>query len=244
VISARLGTDRAARLRGTLVRGEEVLIGWSVQESGILDTIGGHPALLQDGVITPAACSGGGYFCDRHPRTGVGVTPEGHLLLVTVDGRQPGRSVGMTPLQFARLFLYLGATNALNLDGGGSTAMVVNGRLVNRPSDGAERPVGSALLVLPGPDPGEAEPGVAASEPGAGRNSGASPGGEPPTVPALGEQLPAAAAGCLALHDPASTGGMLDALARSPLTKGSHEVPPVVRRSVAVFRGREPCPGA
>jgi hypothetical protein len=56
----------------------------------------------------------------------------------------------MTPLAFARLFKRLGARWAFNLDGGGSTTMYVKGRIVNRPSDGSERPVSSALVVLPG----------------------------------------------------------------------------------------------
>jgi hypothetical protein len=56
----------------------------------------------------------------------------------------------MTPLGFARLFKSLGARWAFNLDGGGSTTMFVKGEVVNRPSDGHERPVSSALVVLPG----------------------------------------------------------------------------------------------
>ena len=69
------------------------------------------------------------------------------LLLVAVDGRQPGYSVGMTLEELAHFFLKLGAVDAMNLDGGGSTTMVIGGEVVNSPSDGRERPVGSALLV-------------------------------------------------------------------------------------------------
>ena len=72
------------------------------------------------------------------------------LLLATVDGRQPGWSAGVTLAEAARLMRALGARDALNLDGGGSTAMTVRGELVNRPSDPAgERPVSDGVFVLP-----------------------------------------------------------------------------------------------
>lgn len=80
----------------------------------------------------------------RHPRSGVGLR-EGTLVLVTVDGRQPGYSEGMTLTEFGQLFLDLGCTEAMNLDGGGSTTMVVRGRVVNSPSDGGERRVANGL---------------------------------------------------------------------------------------------------
>jgi exopolysaccharide biosynthesis protein len=86
----------------------------------------------------------------RHPRTAAGLRGDGTLLLVTVDGRQPELSVGMTIDELASLMRELGADTALNLDGGGSTTMVVAGKLVNSPSDaGGERPVSDALLVFP-----------------------------------------------------------------------------------------------
>ena len=78
------------------------------------------------------------------------MTADGSLLLVTVDGRRAGWSAGVTLPEAARLMRSLGARDALNLDGGGSTAMTVRGRVVNRPSDaGGERPVSDALVVLP-----------------------------------------------------------------------------------------------
>jgi exopolysaccharide biosynthesis protein len=86
----------------------------------------------------------------RQARTLAGVTEDGRLLLVTVDGRRPGWSVGMTLPEAARLMRSLGARDALNLDGGGSTTMVVRGQVVNRPSDRVgERPVSDALYVPP-----------------------------------------------------------------------------------------------
>ena len=84
----------------------------------------------------------------RNPRTIAGVTRRDHLLLVTVDGREPGHSVGASFDEEAAIMRSLGATDALNLDGGGSTAMVVGGQLLTQPSDPTgERPVGDALLL-------------------------------------------------------------------------------------------------
>lgn len=89
-------------------------------------------------------------FLGRHPRTMFGVDRAGHAWLVTVDGRQPDVSAGMTLLELQRLARRLGLTDALNLDGGGSTTMVIAGNIVNRPSDptGA-RTVSDVLLVMP-----------------------------------------------------------------------------------------------
>jgi hypothetical protein len=137
---------------GSLTPGETVHLGWSLSWPDVFDTIGGNPTLVRDGQIFIER-SGPGSFFNRHPRTGVGTTPDGRVLFVTVDGRQTGYSIGMTPWRFGQLFLSLGADYALNLDGGGSTTMVVNDEIVNRPSDGYERPVSSALVLLPGPDP-------------------------------------------------------------------------------------------
>jgi hypothetical protein len=151
VLTALPGTDEAVRLL-SLRAGDQVRLTWSLGWPGVFDAIGGGPILVADGTIT-GDCNGA--ICNRNPRTGVGITADGQILLVVVDGRQPGYSTGLTMHQFARLFVDLGATDAMNLDGGGSSTMVVNGEVVNRPSDGFERSVGSAIVILPGPDPGE-----------------------------------------------------------------------------------------
>ena len=84
----------------------------------------------------------------RHPRTAVAKLKDGRVLFVTVDGRQPGVSVGMTLAELADYLLTLGAVDAINLDGGGSTTMVLDGRVVNTPSDpNGERKVGDAIVV-------------------------------------------------------------------------------------------------
>jgi exopolysaccharide biosynthesis protein len=82
----------------------------------------------------------------RAPRTSLGLTKDGHVLLVVVDGRQK-HSVGFTLLELALFMQEVGAVDAMNLDGGGSSEMVVNGKVVNKPSDGRERRVGDAFVV-------------------------------------------------------------------------------------------------
>jgi hypothetical protein len=84
----------------------------------------------------------------RNPRTMAGVDAQNRILLVTVDGHQPGCSLGLSLVEGAQLMIGLGAVTAINLDGGGSTAMVVNGKLVSSPSDPTgERAVGDAIIV-------------------------------------------------------------------------------------------------
>lgn len=84
----------------------------------------------------------------RAPRTAVGVTKDGRYLLAVVDGRQ-SHSVGLTLTDWAKLLVKFGARDAINLDGGGSTDLVVNGEVQNSPSDGQERAVGDALVLVP-----------------------------------------------------------------------------------------------
>lgn len=69
-------------------------------------------------------------------------------MIVTVNGRQPGVSVGMTLEELAELMIELGAVDAMNLDGGGSTTMVIRDRVLNIPSDGTERPVSNAIVII------------------------------------------------------------------------------------------------
>ena len=152
VLSAVPATGEALQVL-SLVPGSGVTLRWTLGFANVWDAIGGGPVLVSDGLDVVGTCVGSG--CGRNPRTGVGVTADGKLLLVVVDGRQPKWSVGASMHEFAGIFLQLGATGAMNLDGGGSSTMVVNGEVMNRPSDGQERRVSTAVLVLPGPDPGE-----------------------------------------------------------------------------------------
>jgi exopolysaccharide biosynthesis protein len=88
-----------------------------------------------------------GFDTTRHPRTMIG-EGGGAIWLVTIDGRQPALSLGMNFTEMKRLARRLGIRSALNLDGGGSTTMVVKGSVVNHPSDAAgPRAVSDAILV-------------------------------------------------------------------------------------------------
>jgi hypothetical protein len=122
--------------------------------------VGGGPRILRAGRISVTAAAEGfdppqapSFFSTfvrgRQPRTLAGVRSDGTLLLATVDGRLPGWSVGMTLPEAARLMRSLGARDALNLDGGGSSTMIVRGEVVNRPSDRVERRVSDGLFVFP-----------------------------------------------------------------------------------------------
>ncbi|WP_275422308.1 phosphodiester glycosidase family protein [Sphaerisporangium krabiense] len=110
-----------------------------------------HVDAATEGTVDPLDLSFGfAWANNRQPRTMAGIDRQGRLLLVTVDGRLSGGSEGFTLVEAARFMKSLGAVDALNLDGGGSSAMAVNGALVNRPSDATgERPVGDTIQVLP-----------------------------------------------------------------------------------------------
>jgi exopolysaccharide biosynthesis protein len=90
------------------------------------------------------------FYRARHPRTALGWRTDGHFVLVTVDGRQPRKSVGITIPELAALMGELGCIEAINLDGGGSTTMVIKNKVINSPSDATgERAVSDALLLFP-----------------------------------------------------------------------------------------------
>jgi hypothetical protein len=108
-------------------------------------SLGGTPILVRDGKRWGEGP--GSFGTDRHPRTIVGWTASGEVLLVTVDGRQPGFSDGMTLGEAADLLIGLGATDAINLDGGGSTTFVVKGAVANKPSDRLVRRRGKESIV-------------------------------------------------------------------------------------------------
>jgi hypothetical protein len=149
VISTAPGTDEAEQLLA-LTPGTPMRLHWTLGWPGVFDAVGGDPILLLDGAQTPICVS-----CARQPRTAIGVTATGKILLVVIDGRQPRWSRGATLGELRTILRNLGAVDALNLDGGGSSEMVVKGEVVNRPSDGRERRITNAVLILPGADPDE-----------------------------------------------------------------------------------------
>jgi hypothetical protein len=119
------------------------------QWTGISDAIGGGPVLVRDGkavfraneAFTPAQ------MAPRAPRTAIGQRADGRILMVVVDGRQPGFSVGMTNFELALALARLGAVRAMALDGGGSSTVAFEGSVLNTPSDGRERPISTALML-------------------------------------------------------------------------------------------------
>lgn len=117
----------------------------------VRDALAGGPSLITDGQIRVTAY-GEGFFGDSieepHPRTAVGYTEEGHLIFLVVDGRQES-SRGVDLYELALIMQNLGCLEALNLDGGGSSALVVNGELINRPlGRDLDREIMSALAVF------------------------------------------------------------------------------------------------
>ncbi len=147
--AARLATLRAGDI---VALTSAVTPGWET----VTSALGGDRFIVQDGAVRVSAVFGrsvGAAASFVHPRTAVGVTEAGHLLMATLDGRQPGYSVGATVYEMGELMRSLGAVTAINLDGGGSTTMAIRPpgsssvRVANRPSDGTERAVTNELVV-------------------------------------------------------------------------------------------------
>ena len=119
--------------------------------AGITEAIGGGPLIVRSG---RAVWTAGEDFLPtqlgpRNPRTAVGQKRDGKILLVAVDGRRRGYSVGLTNFELAQTMVRLGAVTASALDAGGSTTMAFDGQLLNRPSDpGGERPVAESLSIF------------------------------------------------------------------------------------------------
>jgi exopolysaccharide biosynthesis protein len=122
--------------------------------------VNGGPELVRDGRLHATPGADGmvqpgnpsfyyGWVHKRNPRTIAGVDAKGRTVLITADGRSTS-SLGLGIAEAAAVAKALGLRDALNLDGGGSTTMVVDGAVINMPSDASgERPVGDALVVVP-----------------------------------------------------------------------------------------------
>jgi len=150
---AGLRVGEVARLRLTLTTPQ----GGRLVRPGV-NVINGGPQLLRDGALHITQAQDGmvhpgdpsfayGWVLQRNPRTFAGVDARGRTLLVTVDGRQL-EELGLSIPETARVSKALGMQDAINLDGGGSTAMAIDGRLISHPSDATgERPVGDAIYI-------------------------------------------------------------------------------------------------
>lgn len=119
---------------------------------GVRYAVGGGPTIVHAGRVHITAKQegfGSHIASGRAPRTAIGYTPSGVTLMVTVDGRVPKHSVGCTLSELARMMIELGCVEAINLDGGGSTVMVIDNKPVNRLSAGTERQVSNAIGIFP-----------------------------------------------------------------------------------------------
>lgn len=135
--------------------GRAVIDAFLTAPEGSRQAIAGNVMLLRAGQPVPSRNTA------RHPRTAVGIDAEGKTLtILVVDGRRQGHSIGMTYAELAAEFQRLGCHHAMNLDGGGSTTLVMRDesgrfRVINRPSDGSElavpmsieRPTASAIGI-------------------------------------------------------------------------------------------------
>ncbi len=147
-------TAPATSLLSALVPGEPVTLATAVTGGweSIQHAVGAREWIVRDGGISispnPASAN------EIHPRSAIGLTADGRLILATVDGRQPGWSSGVRLPELADFMISRGAVVALNLDGGGSTSLAVRRAgtagpvLVNRPSDGSERAVTNSIHVI------------------------------------------------------------------------------------------------
>lgn len=118
--------------------------------TGVVSALGGGPALVRSGkpVFRSLEDFTNDQVSQRDPRAGVGQLADGRIVLVAVDGRQPGYSVGLTSFELAQTLARLGAVTASAVDSGDSVTVAFDGQLLNRPSDpGGERLVKEALLI-------------------------------------------------------------------------------------------------
>ena len=93
------------------------------------------PLLLEKGRYADLSTCDSGFVATKHPRSAIAVTKDKRVLFITVDGRSPGNALGMRLPELAHLIKVMGGKEALNLDGGGSTMLYLDGEILNHPSD-------------------------------------------------------------------------------------------------------------
>ena len=125
---------------------------WNAHKGEIQEAVGGSMWLVRDGKIVVNATDN--YYTGRVSRTCVGITYDGQVVLMVLDGRQEPFSAGGSAIEIAQIMQDAGCVAAMNLDGGGSSTFAAKGEgsetisVVNRPSDGYERSVSSTLVVV------------------------------------------------------------------------------------------------
>ncbi len=168
VVSVKPAGGTPIPLDGAVLVGRGASAGWLASEAsvgqtvtarlilrpqwgGVVDAVGGGPVIVRDGqpVFRALESFTSNQLSLRNPRSAVGQRQDGRIVLVAVDGRQPGYSTGLTNFELAQTMVRLGAVTASGLDAGGSTTMAFDGKLLNRPSDpGGERAVADGLFVF------------------------------------------------------------------------------------------------
>jgi hypothetical protein len=135
------------RMEGLAAHSSAPLKKWKMRTA-----VGGGPVLLQDGNIRitndEERMFGGKAINDKHPRTAMGYTADGKLVILVVQGRFPGQAEGATLVQLAQIFKDLGCVEALNLDGGGSSCLLVNGKETIKPSDKEGQRAVPAVFII------------------------------------------------------------------------------------------------
>ncbi len=134
--------------------GDKVALSWSSSPdwSNMTHVVGGGPYLVSRGEVvlndTAEGFSAKSGIRGVAPRTAIGITAPGRLIMLTADGRQKD-SVGLSLWELAALLKEIGVVEAINFDGGGSTTLVMDGKIINNPSDaGGQRSVSTSLLVF------------------------------------------------------------------------------------------------
>ena len=125
----------------------ELVVNTNPDWKGVKHIISGGPYLVKNGeIFVDMTAQKLGAIGGRNPRTAIGYTADNNLILVAVDGRE-GSSIGMTLNELARFMQSIGCVGAINLDGGGSTVMYVNGNVVNHPQQKGGIPLSNALVL-------------------------------------------------------------------------------------------------
>lgn len=146
-----LGKGKGAAFLESFEKGRDITCAYGMypDPGRIRHAVGGGPRLMRNGMIIIEAGREGigeSFVTTRHPRTALGYD-NNKLYLVTIDGRREGYSVGMSLPETAEVLLKLGAEDAINLDGGGSTTCWADGQIRNRPSDNRVRPIANAIVI-------------------------------------------------------------------------------------------------
>ncbi len=132
--------------------GKDMLVKGKFTKWKMQSAVGGGPVLLQDGEIkitnNEELKFAGKAINDKHPRTAMGYTKDGKLIFLVIEGRFPGKAEGATLTEEAQMLKQAGCVEALNLDGGGSSCLLINGKQTITPSDKeGQRAVPAVFLI-------------------------------------------------------------------------------------------------